>query len=160
MIKRNGLNTLEVNSPTTTDESCGYEQSALRELRSAGLRITMPRVQVIRTLANSKRSLTAYEVHEQIIQTGGKIDVVSVYRILATLEEIGLIHHIGLVNGYFPARVDDRAAKKSQVVVLNNDRAILELRIPQQMLDMIEEQSRAHGFEAEVIKIEILASAT
>ena len=64
----------------------------------------MPRVQVIRTLGNSKKSLSAYEVHERIIQAGGKIDVVSVYRILSTLEEIGLIYHIGLVDGYFPAR--------------------------------------------------------
>jgi Fe2+ or Zn2+ uptake regulation protein len=72
-----------------------YEDHCLRVLREGGFRITMPRVQVIRALADTDRALSAYAVHEKILEVGGKIDVVSVYRILATLQEVGLIHHIG-----------------------------------------------------------------
>jgi len=84
-----------------------YEEHSLRELRAAGFRITMPRVQVIRALADTSKALSAYAIHEKIISGGGKIDVVSVYRILSTLQEVGLIHHIGIVDGYFPCRIPD-----------------------------------------------------
>src|SRR5580698_1693066 len=99
------------------DEARVYEEHSLQELRSAGYRITMPRVQVIRALGDTKRALSAYAIHEKIINSGGKIDVVSVYRILSTLQEVGLIHHIGVVDGYFPCRMENSAGKRSEVVV-------------------------------------------
>src|SRR5882757_8401730 len=91
-------------TPAVMDEARVYEEHSLKELRTAGYRITMPRVQVIRALADTNTALSAYAIHEKIISSGGKIDVVSVYRILATLQEVGLIHHIGVVDGYFPCR--------------------------------------------------------
>ena len=90
-----------------------YEDHSLKELRNAGYRITMPRVQVIRALADTSRALSAYAIHEKIISGGGKIDVVSVYRILSTLQEVGLIHHIGVVDGYFPCRMADCTGRRS-----------------------------------------------
>lgn len=77
-----------------------FEDKALKELRAAGFRITMPRVQVIRALAEGDTALSAYQIHEKIISGGGKIDVVSVYRILKTLTECDLIVHMGRVDGY------------------------------------------------------------
>src|SRR5205085_7033977 len=91
-----------VKPATEMTEAKAYEEHSLKELRAAGYRITMPRVQVIRALADTKKALSAYAIHEKIISGGGKIDVVSVYRILSTLQEVGLMHHIGVVDGYFP----------------------------------------------------------
>src|SRR5579872_7492363 len=93
--------------PAKLDPKQAYEEHCLQELRLAGYRITMPRIQVIRALADTKIALSAYAIHERIMDSGGRIDVVSVYRILATLQQVGLIHHVGLVDGYFPCRIGD-----------------------------------------------------
>ena len=99
------------------EDAKSFEDRSLKELRQAGYRITMPRVQVIRALADSPKALSAYAIHEKIISSGGKIDVVSVYRILNTLQEVGLIHHIGdvtqFVDDFRNATNDARANRES-----------------------------------------------
>jgi len=140
------------------DEARVYEDHSLQELRSAGYRITMPRVQVIRALADTKRALSAYAIHEKIINSGGKIDVVSVYRILSTLQEVGLIHHIGVVDGYFPCRMDNCGGRQSEVVVFEETGEVSELRLPETIVTAIRDQAQEHGFQANAIKVEITAS--
>jgi Fe2+ or Zn2+ uptake regulation protein len=115
----------------------------------------MPRVQVIRALADTETALSAYAIHDKIISSGGKIDVVSVYRILSTLQEVGLIHHIGVVDGYFPCRIANCGQRRSEVVVEENTGSVVELAMPKSMIDAIEEQARAAGFEPTAIKVEI-----
>lgn len=137
------------------EEAKAYEEHSLRELRSAGYRITMPRVQVIRALADTKKALSAYAIHEKIISGGGKIDVVSVYRILSTLQEVGLIHHIGVVDGYFPCRMENCHGKRSEVLVCEDTGDVFELRLPDTIIEALEQQARESGFDASTIKVEI-----
>jgi Fe2+ or Zn2+ uptake regulation protein len=140
------------------DDARAYEEHALKELRAAGYRITMPRVQVIRALGDTKKALSAYAIHEKIISGGGKIDVVSVYRILTTLQEVGLIHHIGVVDGYFPCRMANCHGKRSEVVVFEDTNEVMELRIPQTVIDALEDQATKSGFAPVAIKVEITAN--
>ena len=135
------------------NEAKAYEEHALRELRTAGYRITMPRVQVIRALADTNTALSAYAIHEKIISSGGKIDVVSVYRILATLQEVGLIHHIGVVDGYFPCRLPGSHGKRSEVVVCEPNLQVIEIELPQAIIDAVAEQAKKHGFTPTAIKV-------
>lgn len=139
----------------TESDAKAYEEHALRELRRTGYRITMPRVQVIRALADTDRALSAYAIHEKIITGGGKIDVVSVYRILATLQEVGLIHHIGIVNGFYPCRLADCQGKKSEVMVSEDSGEVFEYRLPDEIIAFLEKQARENGFEVNVVKVEI-----
>src|SRR5579862_4601905 len=142
----------------TLEDSKKYEEHCLKELRAAGYRITMPRVQVIRALGDTKKALSAYAIHEKIINGGGKIDVVSVYRILSTLQEVGLIHHIGVVDGYFPCRMDNCGGKQSEVVVFEETGDVVELRLPDSIVKAVQEQAEKHGFSPNSIKVEITAS--
>jgi Fe2+ or Zn2+ uptake regulation protein len=137
------------------EEAKTYEEHALQILRNSGYRITMPRVQVIRALGDTNRALSAYAIHEKIISGGGKIDVVSVYRILSTLQEVGLIHHIGVVDGYFPCRMQDCLGKRSEVLVCETSGTVHELRLPEEVIRVLEAQSREAGYEAISIKVEI-----
>jgi Fur family zinc uptake transcriptional regulator len=116
----------------------------------------MPRVQVIRALSDSEVALSAYAIHEKIVAAGGKIDVVSVYRILNTLEEVGLIHHIGIVDGYFPARTTSPDATASELLVDADSGEVRELEIPPSILAAIQSQSKDKGFEVTTIKLELL----
>lgn len=144
--------------PAVLTEAKIYEEHSLKELRASGYRITMPRVQVIRALADTKTALSAYAIHEKIINGGGKIDVVSVYRILTTLQEVGLIHHIGVVDGYFPARIDSTNTRRSEVIVSEESNEVVEIVLPDSVVSAIEEQSKALGFEASIIKVEIVGT--
>ena len=144
-------------APAVLTEAKIYEEHALKELRTAGFRITMPRVQVIRALADTKRALSAYAIHEKIINGGGKIDVVSVYRILSTLQEVGLIHHIGVVDGYFPCRTEDCVGKRSEVMVDDSTGEVMELTVPESIIGTVERQLLDKGFEVTQIKVEVIA---
>lgn len=139
-------------------EAKAYEEHSLKELRAAGYRITMPRVQVIRALGDTNRALSAYGIHEKIISGGGKIDVVSVYRILSTLQEVGLIHHIGVVDGYFPCRVADCQGRMSEVIVNEQTGDVNEMRLPDEVIAIVERQAAALGFEIKGIKLEVTGS--
>ena len=151
--KKNDAGGEVVNAPRTSVQA--YEDNALKELRNAGYRITMPRVQVIRALGDTDKALSAYAIHDKIVSSGGKIDVVSVYRILTTLQEVGLIHHIGVVDGYFPCRIANCSQRRSEVVVEENTGSVVELAMPKSIIEAIEEQARAAGFETTGIKVEI-----
>jgi Fur family zinc uptake transcriptional regulator len=143
----------------TLEDAKNYEEHSLKELRNAGYRITMPRVQVIRALADTTKALSAYAIHEKIINSGGKIDVVSVYRILSTLQEVGLIHHIGIVDGYFPCRMTNCHGKRSEVVVDESSGSVTELVLPESIVEAIERQIQEAGYEAASIKVEITGTA-
>ena len=115
----------------------------------------MPRVQVVRALADTNKALSAYAIHEKIINSGGKIDVVSVYRILGTLEEVGLIHHIGIVDGYFPCRMDDAHAQDSAHFVCQKCGCVTEVSVPASMIDATHEQAQEVNFLPTEIKLEV-----
>lgn len=160
MRERRSKETVVSASQLSIEDAKVYEESALKELRSAGYRITMPRVQVIRALADTKKALSAYAIHEKIISSGGKIDVVSVYRILSTLQEVGLIHHIGVVDGYFPCRMENCQGKRSEVMVCDETGDVMELTLPQAVVDAIEEQAKENGFDPSTIKVEVTGCFT
>ena len=118
----------------------------------------MPRVQVIRALADTRVALTAYMVHDIIIKGGGKIDVVSVYRILDTLQEIKLIHHVGIANGYFPRLQFDDEAQGTQVVYCLKCNQIDELALAPDTGDAIAKHCEANGYPLSSFKIEAAAA--
>jgi Fe2+ or Zn2+ uptake regulation protein len=150
---------LQTQGLVTLEDAKNYEEHSLKELRNAGYRITMPRVQVIRALGDTTKALSAYAIHEKIINSGGKIDVVSVYRILSTLQEVGLIHHIGIVDGYFPCRMTNCHGKRSEVVVDEGRGSVTELILPDSIVQAIERQIQEAGYEAASIKVEITGTA-
>ncbi len=141
-------------------EGKAFEDMAIDRLKEENFRITMPRVQVIRALAHTNQALSAYGIHESIVRNGGRIDVVSVYRILTTLTEVGLIHHIGIVDGYIASRLPSKNSKRTQHLICSESGTVEEVEIPKEALDAIEEQLIAKGFEPNQIKIEILGQST
>lgn len=115
----------------------------------------MPRVQVIRVLALSNQALSAYAIHERILAMGGRIDVVSVYRILATLSEISLIHHVGVVDGYLACRFPEEHPEWTEHVVCSNCGTVSEVELPEEVFGAISGHLRSFGFESQNAKLEI-----
>ena len=143
-------------SNVTLQEGKAFEEMAIERLKTKGYRITMPRVQVIRALAHTNQALSAYGIHENIVQNGGRIDVVSVYRILSTLAEVGLIHHIGVVDGFIASRIVRDGQDKTQHLICKTTGVVQEVEVPAEAVKIIEKQLKDLSFEPSQIKIEIL----
>ena len=66
------------------------------DLKSAGLKATLPRLRIINLFEQSKvRHLTAEDVYKQLLADGLDIGLATVYRVLTQFEQAGLLvrHH-------------------------------------------------------------------
>ena len=66
------------------------------DLKSAGLKATLPRVRIINLFEQSKvRHLTAEDVYKQLLSEGVDVGLATVYRVLTQFEQAGLLmrHH-------------------------------------------------------------------
>ena len=75
--------------------------ASLREmLERHHLRVTEPRLAVLKSLMGRKGSMTAYEIIDQISQPGKPVNPPTVYRALQSLTEAGIAHRIESLNAY------------------------------------------------------------
>jgi Fur family transcriptional regulator, ferric uptake regulator len=79
-----------------------FQQLCIDNLRSSGCRITKARLAVIRCLSEASRPQTPREIIDTIESDNSipDIDKVSVYRVLETLHEKGLVHRVFPEGGY------------------------------------------------------------
>ncbi len=74
------------------------------ELRRVGLKVTLPRVKILKILENSKQHhLRAEDIYKQLIETGDDVGLATVYRVLTQFETAGLVkkHHFEGGNSVF-----------------------------------------------------------
>jgi Fur family transcriptional regulator, ferric uptake regulator len=67
-----------------------------RELRSTGLKVTVPRLKVLELFQQSnRRHLTAEDVYRKLLEEHADIGLATVYRVLTQFEQAGLLmrHH-------------------------------------------------------------------
>lgn len=63
-----------------------------RELRRAGLKVTLPRLRILQLLdAATQKHVTADDVHRLLIDQGEDIGLATVYRVLNQFETAGLV---------------------------------------------------------------------
>jgi Fur family ferric uptake transcriptional regulator len=66
----------------------------LDQLRSHGARLTGPRRAVVEVMSKSRRALTPVEVYDMARKQYPDLGLVSVYRTLEKLEELGLVQRV------------------------------------------------------------------
>jgi len=137
-----------------------FEERAIQALKAKGYRITMPRLQVLRALRDSDKPLNAQAIHERIIAKGDRIDVVSIYRILAALSEVHLVHHIGVVDAYSACCMDAEHSHESEHFVCTSCGGVTEVNVPLDTLMSTKAHLKSLGLEPVEIKIEILGRCT
>lgn len=146
-----GPNTPETNAST-------YVQRGLDALRANGLRITQTRRAVLQTLAEATEALSPYAIHARIKDGDGQIDVVSVYRILDTLQELDLVHHVGLADGYRACGLDHSHESHSQHMICRDCRKVVEVDLPQDVVAHSLKSAAKAGFHEPQVHLEILAT--
>lgn len=132
-----------------------FENRAIEAFRHAGLRITMPRIEVVRVLAESDSTLNAQSIYERIQARGNRIDLVSVYRTLQVLHEIGLIHHLGVVDGYSACKLECSNNRELQHFVCDRCGKVTEFEIPACARQDLASQVNHDGFILSEMRIEL-----
>lgn len=118
--------------PQSTYQPSQYEEMSVTRLKAANKRITSARTLVMRALEDATVSLSAYDIHSKVKNSGHTVDVVSVYRILVDLMELDLIYYVGHLRGYF------RKVHGTNAVQFNREtRECKELLIDQATIDAI-----------------------
>ena len=134
---------MNTSSPTDPDS---VVHDAIAVLRRKGLRITVPRRQVIDVLAATDEHFTVEDLYERIRERVDGIHLATIYRTVETLVQSGLIDHIHLPHGAATYHlVVDGDASHCHAMCTNCDRVI---DLPPDLLDGVAaDVFRQHGFE-------------
>jgi len=122
---------------------------ACTKLKSAGLRITQPRIAILTAMLERAHPTSIEQIHAEL--ASGSCDLVTVYRCLAAFEEIGLVRRSFYHNGTSLYELSLGEAKRYHIVCKATNRVdevdaetAAEL---QQVMGKIEETLRARGYE-------------
>lgn len=148
--------------PGTTADVCvsgepldqAIKQAQVR-LKQAGLRITRPRMVVLELLLQTRVPMSPYRIHEQLTSAGKKVDVVSVYRVLETLQEIGLVHRIGMADGYLACALGHTHAHEGQYFQCSHCGEVVELDLAREVVSKMREELADKGFVIEDLNVEL-----
>jgi len=88
-----------MNPPMPKSPTTNPSQEWLNRLQAKGYRSTGPRRAVVETIVSSQHVLSPYEVFELARNRYPKLGLVTVYRTLEKLEELGLIQRVHQPSG-------------------------------------------------------------
>lgn len=140
----------------TAERAEAFLEQAVAALREGGFRLTSPRVMVVRALGESNRPLSANEIHTRITDSGGRIDSVSVYRILAALVSVGVVHRIGAVDAYYACGLNEDHVHDTQHLVCSECGCVNEVDLPEAVSRSVGDEAGKLGFRVADIRLEIL----
>jgi len=70
------------------------------DLKSAGLKVTLPRTKIMEILeASDKKHYSAEDIYKQLISNNNDIGLATVYRVLAQFEKAGLVQRHNFEGG-------------------------------------------------------------
>ncbi|MFI9274859.1 Fur family transcriptional regulator [Kitasatospora sp. NPDC052896] len=69
-------------------------QRCREKLREHGARCTAPRIQVMGVLADHVGHLTVGEIHQLLVEAGGRLNISTVYRTVEKLTGLGIVHAV------------------------------------------------------------------
>jgi Fur family ferric uptake transcriptional regulator len=93
-----------------------------KELRKAGLKVTLPRLKILAILEGAKaRHLSAEDLYKDLLQSGEDIGLATVYRVLTQFEAAGLVTRHNFEGGHSVFELDDGDHHDHMVCVETGD---------------------------------------
>ena len=78
-----------------------------KDLKSAGLKATLPRLRILEILEQSKeRHVSAEDVYKALLSAGEDVGLATVYRVLTQFESAGLVNRHNFDSGHSVFEVD------------------------------------------------------
>jgi Fur family ferric uptake transcriptional regulator len=79
-----------------------------KELRQAGLKVTLPRLKILEILEDAKlRHMSAEDIYKHLLEEGEDIGLATVYRVLTQFEAAGLVTRHNFEGGHSIFELDD-----------------------------------------------------
>ena len=79
-----------------------------KELRQAGLKVTLPRLKILEILEDFKlRHMSAEDIYKHLLDEGEDIGLATVYRVLTQFEAAGLVTRHNFEGGHSIFELDD-----------------------------------------------------
>ena len=116
-----------------------------KELRQAGLKVTLPRLKILEILESSKtRHMSAEDIYKQLLQDGEDIGLATVYRVLTQFESAGLVTRHNFEGGHSVFELDDGEHHDHMVCIESGD--VIEC-MDDEIERLQQEIAEKHGYE-------------
>ena len=116
-----------------------------RQLRKAGLKVTLPRIKILHILESSKqRHLSAEDVYKLLLDTGEDVGLATVYRVLTQFETAGIVQRHNFDGGHSVFELD-RGEHHDHMVCIETGKVI---EFHNQEIERLQQQiADRHGYE-------------
>jgi len=83
-------------------------QGSIRVLRARGYKVTQPRKQVLKVLAEAEKPVSPYDIQKILQEKGQHLNHVTIYRILDLFCLLDLAHRMLLLGGFVKCTLGDK----------------------------------------------------
>jgi Fur family ferric uptake transcriptional regulator len=116
-----------------------------KELRKAGLKITLPRLKILGILENDKlRHMSAEDIYKELLEANEDIGLATVYRVLTQFEAAGLVTRHNFEGGHSVFELDDGGHHDHMVCVDSGE--VVEF-VSDEIERLQHEIAERHGYE-------------
>ena len=116
-----------------------------KELRDAGLKITLPRLRILEILEDVEtRHLSAEDIYKELLNSGEDIGLATVYRVLTQFENAGLVMRHNFESGHSVFELDEGKHHDHMVCVQSGD--VIEF-VSEDIERLQREVAETHGYE-------------
>ena len=116
-----------------------------RELRKAGLKVTLPRLKILEIFERSaQRHLSAEDMYKELLVSGDDIGLATVYRVLTQFESAGLVARHNFEGGHSVFELDDGKHHDHMVCIETGD--VIEF-FNEEIEDLQRKMANKHGYE-------------
>lgn len=147
------ISSTQTNHPLVDSKPAARSQEPLKlacaHLKSAGLRITQPRIAILSALIERGQPTSIEQIHADL--PAGSCDLVTVYRCMAAFEEIGLVRRSFFHNGTSLYIVNLGESSRYHVICKTtnsietlDEATVAELR---RCVQQVEQTLRSRGYE-------------
>jgi Fur family ferric uptake transcriptional regulator len=116
-----------------------------KELRQAGLKVTLPRLKILEILEDaSLRHMSAEDIYKHLLEEGEDIGLATVYRVLTQFEAAGLVTRHNFEGGHSIFELDDGEHHDHMVEIATGN--VVEF-VSKEIERIQHEIADKHGFE-------------
>jgi len=116
-----------------------------QQLKDAGLKVTMPRVKILKMLERSEdRHLSAEDVYKLLLTSGEDVGLATVYRVLTQFESAGLVSRHNFEEGHAVFELSSEHHHDHMVCVETNE--VIEF-INKEIEELQQKIAEEHGYE-------------
>ncbi len=116
-----------------------------KDLRKAGLKITLPRLKILEILEASRlRHMSAEDIYKELLNSGEDIGLATVYRVLTQFEAAGLVTRHNFEGGHSVFELDDGDHHDHMVCVDTGD--VIEF-VSEEIERLQHEIAEKHGYD-------------